>query len=199
MLQAAPAKTALATRTDRYYRGFDQNVPDQFRIDEWEREFSGYVAHGNLPALEMMTVPHDHFGDFKTALDGLGTPELQFADNDYALGKVIDAVAHSPYAASTLIFVVEDSAQDGPDHVDAHRSLAFVIGPYVKHHAVIATPYSTVNVLRTIEDILGIDHLSIHDALQPPMTDLFDPKQPACTYHAQVPAALGVIALPDSP
>jgi c-di-AMP phosphodiesterase-like protein len=83
------------------------------------------------------------------------------ADNHYAVGAVIDAVAHSKFRDNTLIFVIEDDAQNAPDHVDAHRSAAFVIGHYVKHHAVISTRYSTVNLLLTIEDILGTGHLSV--------------------------------------
>ena len=94
-----------------------------------------------------------------------------------------------PYADSTLIFVVEDDAQDGPDHVDAHRSTAFVIGPYVKQGAVVPQRYTTVNMLRTIEDILGITPMSINDAHQRPMTAVFDLKQKDWSYTA-VPSAL---------
>ncbi len=190
ILQAAPAKTALATRTDRYYRGFDQNVPDQFRIDEWEREFSGYVAHGNLPALEMMTVPHDHFGDFKTALDGLGTPELQFADNDYALGRIVRAVSHSRYWKDTAIFIDEDDSQSGPDHVSTHRSPAFVISPYARRGLVDHTRYTTDSLLRTIEVILGIEPLGMNDANAAPMTDAFVHVPDLRTYQPIVPGSL---------
>jgi DNA-binding beta-propeller fold protein YncE len=196
---AFPADAALAPFTDIYFRGFDNKFPDFDREAEWAREFAAQIRNDDMPNLTLLRLMHDHLGAFSSAIDGLNTPDAQMADNDYALGKVIDAVAHSPYAASTLIFVVEDDAQDGPDHIGAHRSLAFVIGPYVKQHAVIATPYSTVNILSTIEDILGIDHLSIHDALQPPMTDLFDPKHPAWTYHALTPATLAATTLPVSP
>jgi YVTN family beta-propeller protein len=190
VLQAAPAKTALATRTDRYYRGFDQNVPDQFRIDEWEREFTGYVAHGNLPALEVMTVPHDHFGDFKTALDGLGTPELQFADNDYALGRIVRAVSHSRYWKDTAIFIDEDDSQSGPDHVSTHRSPAFVISPYAKRGLVDHTRYTTDSLLRTIEVILGIEPLGLNDANAAPMTDAFVRVPDVRPYEPIVPGSL---------
>jgi YVTN family beta-propeller protein len=190
ILQAAPAKTALATRTDRYYRGFDQNVPDQFRIDEWEREFTGYVAHGNLPALEVMTVPHDHFGNFKTALDGLGTPELQFADNDYALGRIVRAVSHSRYWKDTTIFIDEDDSQSGPDHVSTRRSPAFVIGPYVKRGFVDHTRYTTDSLLRTIEVILGIEPLGMNDANAAPMTAAFARVPNDAPYEPIVPGSL---------
>jgi hypothetical protein len=118
------------------------------------------------------------------------------ADNDYAVGAVIDAVAHSKYRDSTLIFVIEDDAQNGPDHVDAHRSVAYILGPYVKQHAVISTRYSTVNFLRTIEDILGTGHLSISDAFQKPMTDVFDLSQKDWTFDAIIPAPLSATQLP---
>ncbi len=190
ILQAAPAKTALATRTDRYYRGFDQNVPDQFRIDEWEREFSGYVAHGNLPALEVMTVPHDHFGNFKTALEGLGTPELQFADNDYALGRIVRAVSHSRYWKDTAIFIDEDDSQSGPDHVSTHRSPAYVVSAYTKRGYVDHTRYTTDSLLRTIEVILGIEPLGLNDANAAPMTDAFVPVPDVRPYEPIVPGSL---------
>ena len=103
----------------------------------------------------------DHTGAFKDSLDGVDTPELQVAANDYAIGRLVEAVARSRYASDTLIFIVEDDCQDGPDHVDAHRSIAFVVGPYVRQGAVVSTRYSTVNMLRTMEDILGLDHISL--------------------------------------
>ena len=84
------------------------------------------------------------------------------------------AVAKSPYAKDTLIFVIEDDAQDGADHVDAHRSTAFIIGPYVKHGVVDSTRYNTVSMIRTIEDILGIPHLNLNDAHTLPMANAFD-------------------------
>jgi hypothetical protein len=99
-------------------------------------------------------------------------------------------VAHSPYASSTLIFIIEDDAQNGPDHVDAHRTVAFIAGPYVKQGSVIHERYSTVNMVRTIEDVLGLGHLNINDAYQRPMTAAFDLKQSAWTYDAITPAPI---------
>jgi YVTN family beta-propeller protein len=190
VLQAPPAKTDLLSHTDLYYRGFDQNVPDQFRIDEWQREFDGYVRDRNLPALEVMTVPHDHFGDFKTALDGLSTPELQFADNDFALGRIVRAVSHSPYWKNTVIFINEDDSQSGPDHVNSHRSTAYVISPYAKRGLVDHTRYTTDNMLRSIEAILGLEPLSINDANAVPMATAFTPDADAKPYEPIVPGTL---------
>ena len=176
--------------TDPYFRGFDNAFPDVFRFVEWQREFNQYVAQGNLPNLTLLRLMHDHMGNFTTAIDGFTTPETQQADNDYAVGLVAQAVAQSPYAADTLIFVIEDDAQDGPDHMDAHRSTAYVVGPYVKQHAVVKTRYTTVSMLRTIEDVLGIDHLNLNDAYLGPMTDVFDLNQAQWNYQAKPSAYL---------
>jgi hypothetical protein len=121
---------ALMKRTDPYFRSFDDKLPDFFRYLEWAREFDDFVKNKSLPSLTLLRLMNDHTGAFAQAIRGVNTPELQVADNDYAVGLVVDKVAHSPYAASTLIFVVEDDAQDGPDHIDAHRSIALVAGPF---------------------------------------------------------------------
>jgi YVTN family beta-propeller protein len=185
---AFPSNRQLAPVTDPYFRGFDTKFPDYYREAEWQREFEQYVAHGNLPALSLVRLMRDHLGDFDKSIDGLNTPEAQVADNDYAVGRLVEAVAHSPYADSTLIIVIEDDAQDGADHVDAHRSVCFLAGAYLKHHAVVSERYSTVNVLATIEDILGIGHLSIYDAYQRPMSAAFDLGRRDWTYGAIEPA-----------
>jgi hypothetical protein len=182
--------------TDPYFRGFDNVFPDFFREQEWSREFDGFVDAGTLPNLELVRLMHDHTGNFSDAINGVNTPELQQADNDYAVGKLVEKVAASPYASSTLIFVVEDDAQDGPDHVDAHRSIAFIAGPYVKKGAVVSTHYSTINMLRTIEDVLGIGHMSVFDAYQRPMSDCFDLTQTTWSFTAAPSALLSGTTLP---
>lgn len=174
IVQVAPLDPALAPLTDVYFRGYDQNYPDLWRYNEWKREFDQYVATGNLPSLSLVRISHDHMGSFGTALGGVNTPETQQADCDLALGLMIEAVANSRYAADTLFIVTEDDVQDGPDHVDSHRGTAFVVGPYVKKGAVISTRYSQVNALRTIEDILGTEHINLNTAFQRPMADVFD-------------------------
>jgi YVTN family beta-propeller protein len=181
---ATPATVDLLPVTDAYFRGFDNNLPDFWRFKEWEREFDAYAANDALPAFETVRFMNDHMGNFGTAIDGVNTPETQQADNDYAVGLLVDKIAHSRYADDTLVFVLEDDSQDGPDHVDAHRSTAYVVGPYVKHDAVVSTRYATVNVLRTIEDILGTQHLNLHDGGVHPMADVFDLHQRRWTYRA---------------
>jgi hypothetical protein len=117
---------------------------------------------------------HDHTGSFNSALGGVNTPELQQADNDYAVGLLVQAVANSPYASNTLIVIIEDDCQDGADHVDSHRSTTYLVGPYVKQGAVVSTPYSQPSALRTIEDILGTQHLNLNTYFARPMADAFD-------------------------
>src|SRR5215831_9980226 len=107
----------------------------------------------------------NHTGNFGTALAKVNTPELQVADNDYAVGRVVEKVAQSPYADSTLIFVIEDDAQNGGDHVDAHRTTAFIVGPWVKQHALVSTPYNTLCMFRTIEEVLGLKPLNLNDSI----------------------------------
>jgi YVTN family beta-propeller protein len=187
---AFPTDPALLTLTDLFFRGFDDQLPDFYRYQEWAREFDQQVANHSFPAFELVRFMNDHTGSFSTAIDGVNTPELQQADNDYAVGLLIQKIANSPYRSNTLIFVVEDDAQDGPDHVDAHRSIGFVAGAYVKHGQVVSTHYATVNVLRTIEDVLGLQHLSLHDAGVPPMTDVFDVRQGPNWSYSAVPSAL---------
>jgi 6-phosphogluconolactonase (cycloisomerase 2 family) len=197
--QAAAIDPDLVDKTDIYFRGYDTAYPEFYREVEWEREFDQFVASGKLPALSLVRFGTDHTGSFKTALDGVNTPELQVAANDYAIGKLVEAVARSRYSADTLIFVVEDDCQDGPDHVDEHRSIAFVAGPYVKQGAVVSTRYSTVNMLRTIEDVLGMDHLSINDHNQGPMTEVFDTTRGNWTFTATIPPMLRSSKLPLVP
>jgi YVTN family beta-propeller protein len=178
------ADTALIPRTDVYFHGYDVRYPDFWREAEWEREFALAVEHKSLPNLSLVRLMADHMGDFRHAIDDVNTPQRQVADNDYAVGRLIEAVANSAYRDSTLIFVVEDDAQDGPDHVDAHRTTAFVAGPYVKQGAVVSSRYTTVNMLRTIEEVLGLEPLSIYDAYQRPMSDIFDLKQASWSFRA---------------
>ncbi|KDB10291.1 phosphoesterase [Burkholderia sp. lig30] len=196
IVQVAPLDTSLAALTDLYFRGYDQNYPDLWRYNEWKREFDQFVAQGNLPSLSTVRFSHDHTGSFGTALAGVNTPETQQADDDLAVGRLVEAVAHSPYAANTLIIVTEDDCQDGPDHVDSHRATSYVVGPYVKQGAVVSTRYSQVNVLRTIEDILGTQHINLNTAYQRPMTDVFDiHASGAWTYDATASTVLKTTTL----
>jgi DNA-binding beta-propeller fold protein YncE len=198
---AFPSRVELMsdTVTDPYFRSFDNNFPDWYREWEWQREFKGYVKNNNLPALSMVRFMHDHMGDFGTAIQGVNTPEYQQADNDYATALLIEAVANSPYASDTLIVAIEDDSQDGADHVDSHRSTCYIVGPYVAQGVVVSTAYTTVNLIATIEDILGTDHVDALTASATPMTDVFDTKQATWSFKAVPSSYLYNTQLPLPP
>jgi YVTN family beta-propeller protein len=189
-IQAVPGRPSLRGRTDLYYRGWDLNTPDQYRFEEWNREFNEYVKNGNLPDFEMVDFMEDHFGNFSSNAGNLENPLAQMASNDYALGRLVEAVSKSPYWKDTAIFVVEDDAQNGPDHVDAHRSTVFVASPYTNSGAVIHTNYNSTNVVRTIEDILGVNYLGLNDANARPMSDVFIKQPNLQPYTAPIPGIL---------
>jgi DNA-binding beta-propeller fold protein YncE len=194
---AFSASPFLTPYTDIYFRGFDNSFPDYYRFQEWNREFQQFDANGNLPNLSLVRLMHDHTGNFSTAIGGVNTPELDVADNDYAVGLLVQAVANSKnYSHNTLIFVIEDDSQDGGDHVDAHRSIAFIVGPYVRQGYVASKRYNTVSMLRTIEDILGTPHLNLNDAYAEPMADAFDLHQPNWNFTATPSALLADTTLP---
>ncbi|MGB8479690.1 MAG: putative Ig domain-containing protein [Acidobacteriaceae bacterium] len=194
---ATPSNAVLAPYTDPYYRGFDNNYPDYYRYKEWEREFDANYASGGLPSLSLVRLMHDHTGSFGTAIDMVNTPELMQADNDYAVGLLVQKIANSIYAQNTLIFVVEDDAQDGADHVDSHRTIAFMAGAYVKQGAVISTHYNTIDFIRTMEEVLGLkQYLNLNDALGHPMTDVFNTTPQPWQFTASPSAYLYATQLP---
>ncbi len=187
---------ALRPRTDPYFRGFDNSFPDYWRYREWSRDFDAQYAAGGLPQLELVRLMHDHTGNFSTAIDGVNTVELQEADNDYGVGLLVEKISKSIYEDNTLVFVIEDDSQDGPDHVDSHRSIAFIAGPYVKQHALVSTSYNTVDFLRTIEEVLGAKQLNLNDSLAVPMADVFDPAQNTWRFTSTPSALLANTTLP---
>jgi DNA-binding beta-propeller fold protein YncE len=191
-----PTDRLLATRSDIYFRGFDQRMPDYWRLLEWQREFAGQAKSGKMAALTLLRLSHDHFGNFKTAIDGVDTVETEMADNDYAVGMVLETLAKSPFRDSTMVFVVEDDAQNGADHVDARRSIALVAGAYVKQKTLVSARYTTVSMIRTIGDLLGLKPISLNAALALPMTEAFDLNQRAWTYHATASDVLKATRLP---
>jgi YVTN family beta-propeller protein len=196
IVQSYPTKASLRPVTDVYFRGYDNKYPDFYRFKEFEREFDGFVANKNLPNLMLVRLMHDHFGSFGSAQSGVNTPDLQMADNDYAVGLLIEKLSKSPYKGNTLVFITEDDSQDGPDHVDAHRSTGFVIGPYVKQGAVVSDYFTTVSMVRTIESVLGLSSNSIFTGLTQPMSSVFDLSKPDWNYTAIVPEILRGSQLP---
>jgi DNA-binding beta-propeller fold protein YncE len=178
-----PAKAAIRDHYDAKFPDFGVDYPDQLRADEFLDEFAGFVnarrqnQSNQLPSFVMLYLPDDHTGGLRP---GKPKPAASVADNDLALGRVVEAVSHSAYWDDTAIFVLEDDAQDGADHVDAHRSIAFVISKYspgsMQSPFIDNRFYTTVSVVRTMESLLGLPPMNINDAFAPLMSPLFSGK-----------------------
>ena len=168
------------------YRAFDLDYNDQLRADRFIAELHRFEREGNLPGLTIVWLPSDHTSGTSP---GKPTPRAYVADNDLALGRIVEAVSHGKFWKETAIFVLEDDAQNGPDHVDAHRTIAFVISPYTKRRAVDSTMYSTSSMLRTMELILGLRPMTQFDAAARPMYATFQ-SQADLTPYACLPAGI---------
>jgi YVTN family beta-propeller protein len=164
-----------------YYTSWDQKVRDTTRVNQWKRDFDSLVAINALPQLNTLRIINDHTEGMSI---GRPTPFAHTADNDLAVGMFVDYLSKSPVWKESVVFILEDDAQNGPDHVDAHRSPAYVIGPYVKRNFVDHTPYSTSGILRTIELILGVAPMSQFDAGATPLWRCFTPTPNYKTYNA---------------
>jgi DNA-binding beta-propeller fold protein YncE len=155
------------------FHSYDLDYPDNKRVDAFVEELKEYEAKGNLPQFIVLRLPNDH--TYGSRL-GKPTPTAMVAENDLAFGRLVEAVSKSKFWPETAIFVVEDDAQNGSDHVDAHRTIAFVISPYTKRKHVDSTMYSTSSMLRTMELILGLKPMSQFDAAATPMYHSFTAK-----------------------
>ena len=185
-------KPELEGHFDPLYPDFNLKFPDQLRVEAFLTHFRGWVkdreeGKDTMPAFLMLRLPNDHTAGTSP---GSPTPKASVADNDLAVGRAVEAVAHSAYWDDTAFFVLEDDAQDGADHVDAHRSIALVVskysprgaegsGPVVDHHF-----YTTASVLRTIEDLLGIPPMNNNDAFAPLIQPLFAGQGEQAAYTA---------------
>jgi YVTN family beta-propeller protein len=159
----------LEKMSDEHYRGFDLDYSDLDRVKEWQREFNGFVKQGNVPQIEYIWLPNDHTYGSKV---GKLTPVSLAAQNDYAVGRLVDIISHSAIWNSSAIFITEDDAQDGSDHVSDQRTTAFVVSPYSRG-GLEHTHYSTVSIVRTMELILGLRPLSNYDATAVPLYAAF--------------------------
>ncbi len=168
---------------------FDLNIPDQFRVDIWLQDFNADLAHGTVPSLSILWVMADHTG-------GPPTVHAEQADNDLAVGRIIDTISHSSVWNDSVIFMEEDDAQDGVDHVDGHRSPGYVVSPWaVQYGPTDHTTYTQVNMTRTIEQILGLPPMNQFDLMATPMfTDFTNtPNYTPWTHLANlVPLDMGV-------
>jgi DNA-binding beta-propeller fold protein YncE len=174
----------LAKVTNPFYRGFDLDHTDVDRAKVFLNELAEYEKSGNMPRLIVMRMGNDHTSG--TAA-GKIAPLSAAADNDYAVGQLVEGVSKSRFWASTAIFVLEDDAQNGPDHVDSHRSPAFVISPWVKRHTVDSSMYNTTSMLRTMEFLLGLKPMTHFDAGARPMTAAFQSQPNTAPYAAEKP------------
>ena len=155
------------------YPGFDMNVKDVDREKAWEQDFDRLVATNAVPNLSIIRLPNDHTSG---ARQGALSPLSYAADNDLALGRLLEHLSRSPVWKESVAMIVEDDAQNGPDHVDAHRSTAYLVGPHVRRHAVVHTAYTTSGMLRTLELILGLPPMSQYDAAALPLWACFTAK-----------------------
>jgi DNA-binding beta-propeller fold protein YncE len=141
------------------------------RVECFRQRFNTQVTTGSVPAFNYLVLTNDHTNGLAA---GRRTPQAMVADNDYALGEIVDTISHSPVWDSSLILVMEDDSQDGADHVDAHRIPAFAISPYTKRGAVVSTRYDFPSLIRTLELPLGMQPLTLFDGLATPLYDAFD-------------------------
>jgi hypothetical protein len=152
---------------------------DVDRAKRFGAELAEFEKSGKLPQLVVMRLPNDHTSGTKV---GMPTPVAAVADNDLALGMVVEAVSRSKFWKETALFVIEDDAQNGSDHVDAHRTVALVISPYTRHGYVDSSMYSTASMLRTMELILGLKPMTQFDAAARPMYDSFQARADLTAY-----------------
>ncbi len=165
-----------------YYTSWDQHVRDTTRVGQWKRDFDSLLANNALPKMNTLRIINDHTEGLSK---GRPTPFAHCADNDLAVGMLVDYLSKSPVWQQSVVFVLEDDAQDGPDHVDAHRSTAYVAGGFVKRGFIDHTMYSTTSMLRTIELILGVPPMSQYDAAAMPMWRCFSATPNLSPYNAK--------------
>jgi hypothetical protein len=171
-----------------YSPGFDMKIQDQVRADAWIRDFDSLVAANAVPALNTIRISDDHTSGLQK---GQYSPIAAVADNDLAVGRIIEHLSQSPVWAGSVVFILEDDAQAGPDHIDAHRSPLYVVGPFVKRTTINHTMYSTSGVLRTIELILGMPPMSQYDAAAVPLYECFT-STPDNTAYASIPSRVDI-------
>ncbi|HXM78762.1 MAG TPA: hypothetical protein VOA00_05970 [Thermoanaerobaculia bacterium] len=193
----AASVPGLHGRIAPLYPPFDLSIPDNVRVDIWLEEFRAFEKDGKLPRLSILRLGGDHTNYTKA---GSATPRAMIAENDLALGRVVEAISGSPYWKDSAIFVLEDDAQNGPDHVDCHRSVAFVISSWTRRAAVDSSMYTTCGMLRTMELILGLPPMSQCDAAARPMYGAFS-TQAVATPWAHRPARVSTDEKnePDAP
>ncbi len=181
-----PMQKALYSRTSHNYAGFNSNIPDQFRMDQFESEFTKMWLNGKdtMPGLITMQVPNDHTSGARPA-DGYLFPQSFVADNDLAIGRILHFLSRTPYWKNTLVIITEDDPQGGVDHVDAHRSILMMAGPYVKRGYVSHTHANFGSILKTIYNILGVSYVNQYDVTASLLKDFFTSVPDYSTYDLE--------------
>jgi YVTN family beta-propeller protein len=179
---------ALVGHVAPFYIGWDMSFSDVDRAKLWMAEFDEFERNGNLPQFQVITLPNDHTEGTRR---GSLTPQAYVAQNDLALGMIVERISRSRYWKESAIFVVEDDAQNGPDHVDAHRTVALVISPWTKRRVVDSELYSTTSMVRTMELILGLPPMSQFDAASTPMYGSFSSTADLTPYRCR-PARIDI-------
>lgn len=179
-----PNIPSLADHFCPTFESFNQDVMDTTRFHQWKKDFDILLSQNKVPQFNSLRFPNDHTEGQKL---GKKTPFAYVADNDYAVGLFVDYLSKSPIWKETAIFIVEDDAQNGPDHVDAHRTTAYVAGGFVKRGFVDHTPYSTSSMLRTMELILGLPPMSQYDAAATPMYKCFSKEANTSPFQHELP------------
>jgi DNA-binding beta-propeller fold protein YncE len=174
----------LKEHFDPYYRDEIGDVTDQERVDEWQKEFRAFEANGALPQLSIIHLPNDHTCGTRP---GYPTPRAMVADNDLALGRIVETISRSRFWPHSVIFVLEDDAQSGPDHVDAHRSILFTISPFTRRRIVEHRHFQTASALKAIEQILGMASLNYFDDRALSLLVEFDPEPSLAPYTVLTP------------
>ncbi|HEX3558895.1 MAG TPA: bifunctional YncE family protein/alkaline phosphatase family protein [Pyrinomonadaceae bacterium] len=168
------------------YRSWDLNYSDLDRFAAWRADFERQLRAGRLGRLNYLWLPNDHTNGSDTKIR---TPQQFVAQNDAALGLIVETISHSSIWNQSLIIVEEDDAQNGPDHVDATRTLAFVVGPHVSRGSIVRDRFDQLSALRTVELLLGLDPLNLSDRVAVPMFAVFDPHPDAAPYTPTAPSA----------
>ena len=174
---------SLEAALNKTFPPYTMTIPDQYRVEVFLKEFRQYVKNKSLPELVIMCLTNDHTAGTSA---GYPTPRAMVADNDLALGRVVDAISHSPYWKDSIIFVVEDDAQNGVDHVDGHRTIGFVISPYTRRGVVDSRYYTQIDWVRAIEQILGLPPMNQMDTAVDPraLAHLFTDEPDLTPYEA---------------
>lgn len=176
---AQPSAESLAGHVAPFFRGWDLGYSDVERVKSWMKEFDEFERTGALPQFQIIRLPNDHTEGTRS---GSLSPRAYVAQNDLAVGMLVERITHSKFWKESAIFIIEDDAQNGPDHVDAHRTEALVISPFVRRHTVDSEMYSTSSMLRTMELILGLPPLTQFDASATPMYASFGPEPNRAPY-----------------